>query len=120
VVTAIVASALALACSSVPDVHFVDGDAAASSSSGSTDSGAGDAAKDAAGAGDSGSGLPDWSCPSKPPPAGEGVCCGTRLCFKCTQADCGKCEQAGCAGTLSAACCPKNPVQMTCKAYPDC
>lgn len=116
---ALIASTAAFACSSVPDVQFVDagdGAASSSSSSGSVDSGA-DAGRDAA---VDGATTPDWSCPTKPPPATEGVCCGNRLCLKCTQSDCTKCEQAGCAGTLNAACCPKNPVQITCKAYTDC
>lgn len=100
---------LALACSSVPDITFVDGgDGTSSSSSG--DSGT-----------EGGPSLPDWSCPNKPPPANSGsVCCGNRLCIKCTASDCAKCEQEGCGGTLNAACCRKNPVQLQCKAYPDC
>lgn len=118
VTAAILASGLtlALACSSVPDVHFVDGgDGTSTSSSG--DSGRTDSGGDGGGS----SGIPDWSCPNKAPPAGSGsVCCGNRLCVKCSEADCAKCEQAGCTGTLNSVCCPKNPVQITCKAYSDC
>lgn len=105
--------ALAASCSSVPIVHYADD----GGSSGTPDGSSGDGAPDTG----SSSGQPDWSCPDKPPPSGSGsVCCGNRLCFKCTDSDCSKCDQAGCGGSMSDGCCRKNQVQLMCKAYTEC
>lgn len=74
----------ALACSSVPDVAYVDLDAAPADD---TDDG-----------GVSSGGVPGtpYRCPDNPPPPSRGTCCGTRLCLRCSPAHCSRCERAIC------------------------
>lgn len=95
----------AAACSSVPDVEFVDDDAgtrvdgATGSSSGRDANGADTAA-------------PAALCAPGSTAAIDGVCCGALPCFLCGAGDCGDCE-AKCRATTGA--CRKNgPNNMKC------
>ena len=102
-VTALMAVALGTAaCSSVPDVVFLDTDSGGSSGS----------------SGSSGTVPTPYSCPDKPPPIGEGVCCGTRLCLGCTQGHCERCSRAGCSG--DDACCRGQGSNVDCRAPSTC
>ncbi len=103
--------ALTSACSSVPDVHYLDIDAGPPSSS----SGGGE--------GDSSTGSPpfvEYSCPDKPPPAGSGTCCGTTtLCRNCSTANqCDKCARLGCSNDTP--CCARNAGNVECRAQSEC
>lgn len=110
---------LVVACSSVPDVEFVEGDAAVSDS-GATSSGtvkpdgsapAGDAAVDQA--------SPSTYCAnngkSNPPPGG--ICCGAVACVGCSSSDCSNCD-AKC-GVRGPACC-KTGGSVRCAAVDQC
>lgn len=80
-------------CSSVPDVTFADVDASM------------DAAVVAeAGPGPGPSG---YSCPDRPPPAKEGICCGKHVCIGCTFLQCDRCERADCDD--DEVCCARGP-----------
>lgn len=97
---------LGAACSSVPDVVYRDGE-----SEGGLD--AREDQRDAS--------RPQYACPDKPPPTGEGTCCGDKLCPNCKNTDdCQKCEGAGCRGDMASACCRRNPPQTDCKPFYDC
>lgn len=101
------------ACSSVPEVTFVDDGI----------DGGRDASSEAGGdGGRADGGSSDWSCApgGLPPPSDVGVCCGARLCIKCTASDCAKCDQEGCGGTPSDVCCRRNAQQMQCKPLNAC
>ncbi|MBX3203973.1 MAG: hypothetical protein KF764_02830 [Labilithrix sp.] len=94
---------LALACSSVPDVQYVDVEAGADGgASGASEAGAsGDG-----GASEEGGADASVSCPDNPPPAGSGVCCGAQLCVRCSASHCSRCERASCDG--DEVCCARN------------
>jgi hypothetical protein len=106
------------ACSSIPDVQFVEpssGDAQApvgtSLTGGLGDGGADDprdAAVDAA----------VYHCPDRPPPAAVGVCCDALLCLKCTASHCGRCKSADC--DADQICCAKNSANVDCKKQQSC
>jgi len=83
--------AVALACSSIPDVQFLDLDDAG------TGGGAKDSAADATDATASPDARASYACPDDPPPAEQGLCCGARLCLGCGQGHCQKCERESCA-----------------------
>lgn len=100
--------ALGVACSSVPDVTYVDD----VPSDGGSEAGDGDGGADAK--------PTPLSCPDNPPAVGAGVCCGKRLCLRCTSADCSPCETAGCFGTEADVCCRKNPGQLLCLPATSC
>ncbi|MBX3263947.1 MAG: hypothetical protein KF782_30015 [Labilithrix sp.] len=87
VLSAIALAASALACSSVPDVQYVELDAATAATN-EDDGGA---------SGGTVPGTP-YSCPDNPPPPGRGTCCGARLCLRCGAGQCGRCERADCDG----------------------
>lgn len=87
------------ACSSVPEITFVEDDAAtrvdaSSSSSGTTSSGGPDAAVD--------TGTPGLCATGGPLPA-DGICCGKIPCYGCELGDCATCEGA-CALDPTPAC----------------
>jgi hypothetical protein len=86
-----------LACSSVPDVTYLDDDA---STSGGPNSSA------------------NYSCPDNPPPAGRGVCCGERLCLRCSESHCSRCEREACDG--DEACCARTPGNVECRRQSLC
>jgi hypothetical protein len=98
---------LASACSSVPDIRYSD-QAGSTTSSGEPPPPPPP--------------PPDWDCAAgKPPPAGEGICCGTRICLRCAQDDCPRCDQSGCDGTVSAVCCKnKGNGNIQCKSHDGC
>jgi hypothetical protein len=110
----------ASACSSVPDVTFVEDDAGASSNPEAGSSGSTSGSTGGADGGDAGPAKPKWSCPSSEPPAADGICCGNRLCLGCAPSDCGRCEQKGCAGTLDDLCCIGNGSAIDCRAWSAC
>lgn len=107
----VVLAAALVGCSSVPDVIYVDDDAGAD---GSSSGGAEE---------DSGTDeLPSqYRCPDAPPPTELGVCCGTRVCLKCTEANCDRCAKAACTG--DDVCCAKNAGQsmnVDCRRQSSC
>ena len=95
-----------IACSSVPDVQYLDVDGGgAASSSGSSE--------------DSGTPQPErYSCPDNPPPAGEGICCGAIVCLKCSESNCDRCARSGCANAQ--ACCARNATNVVCREQSAC
>lgn len=105
-------AALAIACSSVPDLVFADADGAATGPATTSEGGpAPITGKDA--------GTPDGpyvvSCPSAPPIGG--VCCGALPCYGCAQSACTQCADAGCA--TGDVCCQKGP-NFRCEAERSC
>jgi hypothetical protein len=97
--------ALGIACSSVPDVSFQDGDAASLPGTGTADAAAdGTTSAADASSGDAG-GRPATDaatgCPSNPP--NGGICCGSLSCIGCKASDCSSCQQKACSG--STVCC---------------
>lgn len=76
-------------CSSVPDVTYADSDASADSAP---------AVEDAGTPGPTPTPPTEegYRCPDRPPPAGEGICCGTRLCLRCNVLQCSTCEREAC------------------------
>lgn len=99
-----------LGCSSIPDVQFLDVDAGGTTSSGGVPDAGPDTVPDAAlDAGPDADPRSRYRCPDDPPPDGRGICCGTSVCLRCTQAHCDKCGRAACGD--GQACCPKNAGQ---------
>lgn len=83
-----------IACSSVPDIVFVDEiDADGSGTNGEMGSEAGEGGGSAGVQLDAGNVM----CPDTPPPQGAGVCCGSRLCVRCKENQCDRCVNANCA-----------------------
>lgn len=98
--------AAAVACSSVPDVQYLDleSDAGTTGSSGSS--------------GDSGTQGQRYSCPDNPPPAREGICCGGTVCLKCSESNCDRCGRSGC--NRGEACCARNATNVVCREQSAC
>ena len=119
----LVASSFALmfaACESVPNLQFIDADAAALAD-GSHDGAAPDAEADGAGMGEGGldgtiadTGTDTGATCTAPQPAGGGTCCGDVWCVgMCNPANCSACAAKGCAATD--VCCGKMGT-VVCKA----
>jgi hypothetical protein len=90
--------ALAVACGTVPDVTFQDGDAAGPTDATADTRSPGDAAPGDASSADAGRDA-TTGCPTKAPSGG--VCCGSLECIGCKASDCSSCLQKGCAtGTV--------------------
>lgn len=73
-------------CSSVPDVTYADVDGSVDAVP-VEDAGARDAAPPV---------TEGYRCPDRPPPSGEGICCGPRLCLRCNALQCNTCEREAC------------------------
>lgn len=106
VVRALVLAVLALSCSSIPEVHYVD--------DGLDDAGTDAREGDASTTSDAG-----FSCPANPPPRERGMCCNQNvLCLGCANnGDCNACRRAGC--TTGQTCC-KGASGLECRASTAC
>lgn len=111
--TALVSSLAWVACSSVPDLQFVDDARLDGGSDGSTgSSGDAAAAKDGAVVTPPVTGVP---CVDAGAPA-NAVCCGAVICRGCAETDCATCA-SDCKG--SAVCCLSGP-KMKCGGSQGC
>lgn len=95
------------ACSSVPDIYFVDG-------GGGGDSGASSGAVDAAT--DQG-GPPPPSCANGVGAPAGGICCGTIPCIGCDPSECNTCD-AQCRVSTGACC--KRGQNIQCRPESSC
>jgi hypothetical protein len=110
-VVAVLAVLLA-ACSSVPDVVFVEDDSGTPPAPDDSGSSSGNVK-------DGQAPTPVYSCPGKPPPGGTGICCpDNRLCLGCVTAQCERCAIEACGG--GTVCCARNTVIVDCKSASTC
>ena len=106
IVGVVALTAIAFACSSLPDVRFDEGDGA-SGGDARAETSAADATNEAAC-----TGLPDG-----------GDCCGTKICNGCGASECTECEAlASCLGSVDQACCvrSKGKDAVTCMPFASC